>query len=169
MIPMLPARSHPASGAPLTDYGPNSEAVQRLIDAARRIASEDAHAILRLRIQFVGLRSADDAERAALRRALTAAKRSRRLDAYVGARHAAAEAFREARRGEVGPWLGVSAAIANASGALVLGDLLELEDFELLYRPWRSAIHGARLVPLGPGQTAFGMPPRRRPGSLIGS
>lgn len=149
-------------------FGPNTSAVQRLIDRARHLSNEDAHAVLRARSSYVAVRLADDAERAALRRAVLSARRSKRTEPYDAARHAAAEAFRVARRGEVGPWLGVSAAIANAAGALVVGDMLDLEDFELLYRPWRAATHGAELVPIGPGNGGFGVAKQRRRPTVIG-
>ena len=152
----------------MTRYGPNDDAVQQLIARARHISAEDAHAILDARMDFIRVRAADDAERAALRRVQSAARRSRRLDAYNEARHAAATAVREARHGEVGPWLSVSATIANAAGAVVMEDLLDMEDFECLYRPWRIATRRSELVPTGPGHTPFGVPQRRRPGTLIG-
>jgi hypothetical protein len=152
----------------MTRYGPNDQAVQQLIARARHVSAEDGHAILDARMDFVGVRAADDAERAALRRVQTAARRSRRLEAYNEARHAVATALREARHGEVGPWLSVSATIANAAGAVVVQDLLDLEDFELLYRPWRLATQRSGLVPTGPGRTPFGVPQRRRTGTLIG-
>jgi len=167
MIGVLPSLGH-SYQAGMISFGPNSEAVQRMIERARRISNEDAHAVLNARASFVGMRAADDAERSALRRAVVSARRSKRLEPYLAARHAASDAFRQARRGEVGPWLGVSAAIANAAGALVVSDLLELEDFEVLYRPWRSAIHGAELVAVGPGGGAFGTAKRRRPTTLVG-
>lgn len=152
----------------MTRYGPNDEAVQQLIARARHVSAEDAHAILEARMDFVRVRATDDAERAAMRRVQSTARRSRRLDAYNDARHAAATAFREARHGEVGPWLSVSATIANAAGAVVMQDLLEPEDFDLLFRPWRLATRRSELVPTGPGHTPFGVPQRRRPGAVIG-
>src|ERR687895_1495940 len=110
MMGLLP-RTAPHQRPPfprMTRYGPNDEAVQQLIARARHVSSEDGHAILEARMGFVGVRAADDAERAALRRVQNAARRSRRLEAYNEARHAAATAVRAARHGRAGTCLSVS-------------------------------------------------------------
>jgi len=156
---------------PIT-FGPNDADVRRLVDRARLLSPADARAILTARMACVTASTTGDGERTAQRQAVRVARRSRRFDAYLAARRAAADAFRTARRGEVGPWLGVAGAVANAAGAVALGDLLDTGDYEALYRPWRTGVAGAQLVAVGPGieRPAFGAAPsRRRRPELIGS
>jgi hypothetical protein len=156
----------------VAEYGPNDTAVRRLIERARSLPSDDAHQLLAARIAWLGVHEATDVERAALRDAIETARRHGRLGAMEKARAAAAAAFREARHGEVGPWLSVSAAISNAVAATVVADLLNPHNHEILYRPWRHAVAGAELIPVGPGLGTFGAPRRRQvPGRamLIGT
>lgn len=150
---------------PMNQYGPNDLAVRRLIERARSLPTDDAHALLTARIAWISEREVADAENTALRHATSAARRSGRLAALGLARADAAAAFRLARHNEIGPWLSVASAITNAAAALVVADLLEYHDYEVLYRPWRQAVAGAELVPVGPGhQPALGVPQRRRLG-----
>ncbi len=71
-----------------------------------------------------------------------------------------ASSSRQARHGEVGPWLSVAFAVSNAAGALVVADLLDRSDYYLLYGPWHQSI-GDVLAPVGPGPAAT-EPSRRR-------
>jgi hypothetical protein len=163
MMGVLPAPLVPWRGA-MTDYGPKRTDVGRIIERAAHLSVEDAQAIVDARLAWDPRRGTDDAERAALRAAFRAAKRAHRLEAYLAARHDAADAFRLARRGEVGPWLAVAAAVSNAAGATVVEDLLALVDYEVLYRPWRIGVAGAELTPVGPGHSPFGAAQRRGSG-----
>lgn len=144
-------------------YGPNHDDVARIIERAAQLSVEDAQAIVTARLAWVTRATHDDGERGALREAFRAARRAGRLDAYLAARADAANAFRVARRGEVGPWLIVAAAVSDAACAAVVGDLLDIEDYEALYRPWRAGVAGAELVAVGPSH--FGVPRRRGAGA----
>jgi hypothetical protein len=151
----------------MNDYGPKRDDVRRIIDRAAHLSVEDAQAIIAARLAWEPRRGTDDVERRALRAAFRAAKRSKRLEAYEAARFDAAVTLRMARRGEVGPWLTVAAAVSNAAGATVVEDLLDPTDFEILYRWWRVGTAGAQLTPVGPGHAPFGAAQRR--GSGVGS
>lgn len=135
----------------MESFGPNQVAVEGLITRAGRLDRAEALALFEARVAWFELRADSSVERAALQVALRSASRSGRLQAYQRARQQAASAFREARRGEVGPWLSVAFAVSNAAGALVVADLLDQRHFHLLYGPWRQAIGDRRLVALGPG------------------
>ncbi len=146
-------------------YGPNQTAVESFIARAGELDREEALALFEARVAWFELRADSSAERSSLQSALKAAARGGRLGAYQQARQRAAAAFREARRGEVGPWLSVAFAVSNAVGALVVADLLAQRDFQLLYGPWQQAVGSRRLVALGPGD-AVGAP-RHRVGTAL--
>ncbi len=135
----------------MSDFGSNGVAVSSLIERAARLRPDEAVSVFGARIAWFELRTDAAAEHDALRSAEKVAKRAGRLVAYGAARSAAADAFRHARRGEIGPWLSVAHAISNAAGALVIADLLDHRDYQLLYGPWQQAIGEEQLVPVGPG------------------
>ncbi len=132
----------------MSDYGPASAIVYRLVDRAERLTLEESADLFRARSART-LIAGSEAERRALGRAERAARITGREVAYHEAREAAAAAFRRARQGQVGPWLTVSGAVANAAGALVVEDMLDQKPFDLLFGPWEQAL--GRLVPVGPG------------------
>jgi hypothetical protein len=132
----------------MLDFGPASALVHRLVDRAETLTLEESADLFRARSART-LISGADAERRALGRAERAARITGRSEEYHEARDAAAAAFRRARTGNIGPWLTVSGAVANAAGALVVEDTLESKPFDLLFGPWQQAM--GRLVPTGPG------------------
>lgn len=134
----------------MADFGPNRAPVGALIARAGMLLHDEAMLLFEARIAWFETRSEGYAERDALRSAGRVAARSGREAAYEAARREAAVAFRKARHGEIGPWLSVAKAVANAAGALVLHDLLDRRDYQLLYGPWNQAI-GDSKVPVGPG------------------
>lgn len=146
----------------MPDLGPNRAAVSRIIARAATLRHDEVMALFEARIAWFELRTDAYAEREALRSAARVARRAGRVGAYDEARREAAEAFRRARHGEVGPWLSVAFAVSNAAGALVVADLLDRRDHQLLYGPWRQAIGEEPLVPVGPGVTPTAEPRRRR-------
>lgn len=134
----------------MADFGPNRAPVGALVARAGMLLHEEAMLLFEARVAWFETRSEGYAERDALRSAARVASRSSRTAAYDAARREAAVAFRKARHGEIGPWLSVAKAVANAAGALVLADLLDRRDYQLLYGPWNQAIGDSR-VPVGPG------------------
>jgi len=135
----------------LAEFGANHAAVSSLIKRASRLRVDEAMALFEARVAWFELRTDAAAEHEALASAERVAKRAGRLGATRAARKAAADAFRQARRGEIGPWLSVAHAVSNAAGALVLADLLDQRDYQLLYGPWRQALGDDQLVAMGPG------------------
>jgi hypothetical protein len=146
----------------LLDFGPNHFVVGALIARAAMLLHQEALELFEARVAWFETRTEGYGERDALRSAAHVATRVGRLSAYEAARREAAAAFRTARRGEVGPWLSVAAAVSNAAGALVVADLLDRRDYYLLVGPWRQAIGQTDLVPVGPGLEAPSTTERRR-------
>lgn len=137
----------------MADFGPNRAPVGALIARAGMLLHDEAMLLFEARVAWFETRSEGYAERDALRSAAKVASRSSRTAAYEAARREAAVAFRKARHGEVGPWLSVAKAVANAAGALALHDLLDRRDYQLLYGPWNQAIADNK-VPVGPGHVS---------------
>jgi hypothetical protein len=131
-------------------YGALSTAVEDLIRRAGELTIEEAADLYRARATHV-LVHGEAADRRARTNAQRTAVRVGRLVEYEQARHAAASAWRGGLPEVQGPWLVVGSAIANAAGALVLGDALSRADFTTLTGPWRQAM--GTLVPVGPGQS----------------
>jgi hypothetical protein len=113
--------------------GPNGREVAALIDRARRLTPEESEA----------LGAAWDAARHAARYAAwdaawDAAWAATRVAAWDAARDAASDAARGVAR-NAAPYAARDAA-RNAASALVVRDLITLEQFDVLYGPWRSVI-----------------------------
>lgn len=130
------------------EYGPQSRLVEQLIERVGALSAEEAEDLYsahgtRL---LMGGTVANSQALAAARRA--AALADLELE-YERARSDAALTWRRARPHELGPWLLVSQAITNASGALVLSEVLDNTHFHSLTDAWRQAV-GA-LVAVGPG------------------
>lgn len=148
-----------------TTIGPHARLVDRLCAQAEEL---DDRTVARLFHAWSGMNASSTdpyMERRALRVARGEARRAGRLDAFEEARSEAASRFRQAHRGEAGAGgrLGLSMAIANAAGALVVADLLDPKTFEWLYAPWRIAVEEAEmLTPMGPGEVRFGQITQRR-------
>lgn len=130
------------------EYGPASVLVHRLIERAERLTATEAADLFRAHANRVMDRGSDQ-QRTARGEAVRAAAVASRLTEFWAARRAAARAWNQARHGTVGPWLSVSAAVADAAGALVVEDVLGNRAFEMLFGPWGQAI--GRLTPMGPG------------------
>ena len=130
------------------EYGPASSLVGRLIDRIERLTADEAADLFVARAYRTMDRGTDEG-RHARADAVRAATITARHREYRAARRAAAAAWRSARRGTVGPWLSVGAAVADAAGALVLEDVLDSRTFDMLFGPWQQAI--GRLQPTGPG------------------
>ena len=130
------------------DYGPATTLVGRLLDRIGHMTADEAADLFAARA-YRALDRGMDAGRHAQADAARAAIITGRQREYGAARRAAARAWRSARRGTVGPWLSVGAAVADAAGALVLEDVLESRTFDMLFGPWQQAI--GRLQPVGPG------------------
>lgn len=130
------------------EFGPSTTLVGRLIDRIGHLTADEAADLFAARA-YRALDRGMDAGRHAHADAARAATISGRQREYGAARRAAATAWRAARRGTVGPWLSVGAAVADAAGALVLEDVLESRTFDMLFGPWQQAI--GRLQPTGPG------------------
>lgn len=145
--------------------GPHASLIRRLFEQAEAL---DERAVARLFHAWSGMNASSSdphMERRALRAARREARRAGRLDAFDEARNEAASRFRRAHRGEAGGsgMLGLSMAIANAAGALVVADLVDPKTFDWLYAPWRIAVEEAEaLTPVGPGEVPFGQITRRR-------
>ncbi len=143
--------------------GPNTALVEHLLD---RVETLDAVSVQRLFHAWSGLstRTHDPlTERRMLATAREAARQSGRLAGFDRARSEAASRLRQAHRGHPGPWLSLSAVVANAAAALVVADLLDAGTFDWLYRPWRIAVEDIEeLVPVGPGYVPFGTINQRR-------
>ena len=129
-------------------YGPASILVDRVIARAGSLSIDEAFDIYRAHGARVLLKGAA-AERHALLRARRAAGSARLSPEYELARRAAVTAWRRALPETQGPWLMVGSAIANAAGALVVENLLDEQEFQLLFGPWRQAL--GTLTPVGPG------------------
>ena len=129
-------------------YGPSTTVVARLIERASSLTLDEAADIYQAHAARV-LIQGSGAERLGLVHARRAAARAGLLGEYERARHAAASAWRHALPETQGPWLMVGSAIANAAGALVIGDALDDKLFHLLTGPWNQAI--GSLTPMGPG------------------
>jgi hypothetical protein len=149
----------------MEQFGPNQAAVETLIGRAARLDRAEALALFEARAAWFEARADSSVERSALQAAMRVASRSGRLNAYQAARQQAAAAFREARRGEIGPWLSVAFAVSNAAGALAVADLLGQREFQLLFGPWQRAIGERRLVATGPGKVASFGTARQRAGT----
>ena len=119
--------------------------VELLMESAAALSVGDAN---RLHIAYVArvLVSRSDAERMALQKARGVAARSGRIDAYQRARTAAAQAVASHR---LDRRLFVSAAVANAAGALVLEGELDAASYRFLVGPWEQAV-GKPDLPLRP-------------------
>jgi hypothetical protein len=113
--------------------GPNGREVAALIDRARRLTPEENEA----------LAAAWDAARHAARYAAwdaawnaarVAAWNAAKVAAWAAARNVAWHAARSAT--EKAAWV----AARNAASALVVRDLITLEQFDVLYGPWRDVI-----------------------------
>lgn len=143
--------------------GPHASRVAQLVERAGEL---DTISVQRLFHAWGGLTASTTdpyMEPRCLRRARNEARRADRTKAFDEARTQAAERFRRAHRGDIGPTIGLSMAIANAAGALVVADLLDPETFDWLYGPWRIAIDDAPdLTPVGPGRLPFGAITERR-------
>ena len=143
--------------------GPNAALVDHLLE---RVEALDAFSVQRLFHAWSGLaaRTQDPlVERRVLAEARKAARLSGRLPAFERARSEAASRLRGAHRGDPGPWLSLSLAVANAAAALVVADIVSAETFDWLYRPWRIAVEDVEeLVPVGPGHVPFGTITQRR-------
>jgi hypothetical protein len=141
------AKGTPAAAGSQTDYGPNGELVNRLIEKVRDLTTEDA---MRLTESWRGQSKAD------LRQAHAALKDVVEEDATWRAQVKAAqdavadlltaklvhratmrtdvmEKYRAARQAAM-------PAAVDAVSALVLADLLEPEDAETLFGPWADTI-----------------------------
>ena len=129
------------------EYGAASQAVSQLIRQAGSLTLDDAADLYHAQAARILIEGAE-AERQALAKARRAAASVGLLGPYEEARRAAVSAWRHNLPETQGPWLVVGHAIANAAGALVLADSLDLGSFQLLVGPWRQAFG---LVPVGPG------------------
>ena len=129
------------------EYGVATQAVEQLIDRAGRLTLDDAADLYHARATRL-LIEGEEAERQALIRTRRAAAVAGLQDQYETARRAAVTAWRQHLPEAQGPWLVVGHAIANAAGALVVADSLDLGSFQLLVGPWRQAFG---LVAVGPG------------------
>lgn len=132
------------------EFGLATPAVDRLLERAGAMTFEEAADLYRAQAARL-LIQGSEAERRALAQARRAAKKAGLTTEFEHARHAAAAAWRHALPEQQGPWLLVGQAIADAAGALVVGDLLEDRAFKVLVGPWRQAFG---LTPVGPGLTA---------------
>ena len=130
------------------EYGPATTLVGRLLDRIGHLTADEASDLFAARA-YRTLDRGNEAARSAQANAARAAILSARQREYSAARRAAATAWRSGRRGTVGPWLSVGAAVADAAGALVLEDVLDARTFDTLFGPWQQAI--GRLQPVGPG------------------
>lgn len=145
--------------------GPHLSLVHRLFEQAEQL---DERTLARLFLAWSGMNASSTdphMERRALRAARREARRAGRLDAFDEARNEAASRFRRAHRGGAGGsgMLGLSMAIANAAGALVVADLVDPRTFDWLYAPWRIAVEEPETpAPVGPGQVPFGQITQRR-------
>jgi hypothetical protein len=129
------------------EYGASSQAVSQLIRQAGSLTLDDAADLYHAQAARI-LIQGGEAERQALAKARRAAASAGLQSAYEEARRAAVTAWRLNLPETQGPWLVVGHAIANAAGALVVADSLDLGSFQLLVAPWRQAFG---LVPVGPG------------------
>lgn len=129
------------------DYGPASQAVKKLIDQAGSLTIDDAADLYRAQAARI-LIQGPDAEHSALIKARRAAAVSGLQDQYERARRVAVTAWRNNLPETQGPWLVVGHAIANAAGAFVVADFMDIGSFQVLVGPWRQAFG---LVPVGPG------------------
>ena len=129
------------------EYGTNSASVKQLIDQAGCLGIDDAADLYHAQAARI-LIQGPEAERHALTKARRAAAVAGLQAQYEHARHAAVTAWRHNLPETQGPWLVVGHAIANAAGALVVADTLDLGSFQVLVGPWRQAFG---LVPVGPG------------------
>jgi hypothetical protein len=132
------------------EFGPASLSVNQLIEQARGMALDDAADLYHAQAARI-LIQGPEAERQALTKARRAAAVAGLQAQYEHARHAAVTSWRHNLPETQGPWLVVGHAIANAAGALVVADFLDLASFQLLVGPWRQAFG---LVPVGPGMTS---------------
>ena len=132
------------------EFGPASLSVKQLIDQAGGMGLDDAADLYRAQAARILIQGAE-AERQALAKARRAAAATGLQAQYEHARHAAVRAWRDNLPATQGPWLVVGHAIANAAGALVVADSLDLGSFQVLVGPWRQAFG---LVPVGPGMTS---------------
>jgi hypothetical protein len=130
------------------EYGPASSQVHSLIERVRQLTLEEAADLFDSHATRILLHGSD-AERRALARARRAARVSSLEPEYLGARHDAATAWRQALPDGRGPWLLVGQAIANAAGALVVATALDEKEAQLLLGPWRQTM--GTLEPVGPG------------------
>lgn len=125
--------------------------IRWLIERAGRLSIEDADDLYRAYASRL-LIDGSGRLRAALADARRSAARDGKLELYERARREAVAAWRGALPPSGGPWLMVGSAVANAAGALVLGELLDDRTFQMLVGPWRQAI--GTLAPVGPGLAA---------------
>jgi len=132
------------------EFGPASQAVKQLIDQASTLTIDDAADLYYAQAARI-LMQRPEAEHDALTGARRAAAVSGLQDQYERARRAAVTAWRHNLPETQGPWLVVGHAIANAAGALVVADSLDLGSFQLLVGPWRQSFG---LIPVGPGTTS---------------
>ena len=130
------------------EYGSATRMVDQLIDRAGSLTLDDAADLYHAQATRILMRGAE-AERQALIRARRAAAVGGLQVPYDTARRAAVTAWRHHLPETQGPWLVVGHAIANAAGALVVADSLDLDSFQLLAGPWRQAFG---LVAVGPGK-----------------
>ena len=129
------------------EYGAASQAVSQLIRRAGSLTLDEAADLYHAQAARILIHGAEG-ERQALAKASRAAASVGLLGPYEEARRAAVTAWRHNLPETQGPWLVVGHAIANAAGALVLADSLDLGSFQLLVGPWRQS---SGLVPVGPG------------------
>jgi hypothetical protein len=132
------------------EFGSATPVIDRLVERAGAMSLEEAADLYRAQAARL-LIQGSEAERRALAEARRAAKKAGLEDEFEHARQAAAAAWRHALPDQQGPWLLVGQAIADAAGALVVGDLLDDRAFKVLVGPWRQAFG---LTPMGPGLLA---------------
>ena len=125
------------------EYGPGTQAVSQLIRQASDLTLDDAADLYHAQAARI-LIQGGEAERQALAKARRAAASAGLLGAYEEARRAAVTAWRLNLPETQGPWLVVGHAIANAAGALVVANALDLGSFQLLVGPGGRRLGSSR-------------------------
>ncbi len=124
------------------DLGPNGDVVLDLIDRASRLTPEERKALEKEAAWRWWMLTpfAWSTMPAARARALVRGRADGRADAIVALEAAVAAIVDHLADGKAGRSR-LPAAIANAGLAVLVRDLIEPEDFEILFGPWREVMH----------------------------
>lgn len=124
------------------DFGPNGDVVLELLGQAARLTPAERKALEKeaawrwwMMTPFAGTTMP-----AARARALVRGRADGRADAIVALEAAVAAIVQRLAGGKVGRSR-LPACISNAGLAVLVRDLLEPEDFEALFGPWREVMH----------------------------